>query len=386
MRVEPLRDDAGRIAGCLGLGVDVTARRAMERALREEESWRRSVAANASAVLFAIDRDGVFRFAEGRGLAALGRRPEEIVGRSIDDLYRDLPAALDTTRRALAGEEFTATVAIGGRAFETHHSALRDAGGAVERIIGVATDVTARVAAEAAVRASEALFRAIFAAVPVGVARVGLDGRLLETNPAAQAILGYSGDELRGMRFSDYTHPDDLAEGRRLFRELAAGRMPGDRYEREKRYRRKDGAIVWGRTVSSLLRGPDGAPQFVVGTLEDLTARQEAEAARQRLAAIAGIVSAGTPAPPAEARAATPARRGGGVADDLPHDLTDGDRRLLDLIGRGWENAEIAEALAVEGQTVRNRCHDLYGKIGVESRNKAIVWAIQHGFGGDRPE
>src|SRR3990172_404979 len=91
-----------------------------------------------------MDRQGVFTLSEGRGLDALGLKPGQVVGRSVFDLYRDVPAIQNNVRRALAGEAFTALAEVAGLTFESRYSPLRDQSGQVVGAVGVATDVTER--------------------------------------------------------------------------------------------------------------------------------------------------------------------------------------------------------------------------------------------------
>ena len=58
-------------------------------------------------------------------------------------------------------------------------------------------------------RESEARFRAVFDHAAVGIALIGLDGRVLETNAALQRLLGYTDDELSGHLFHDLAPPED---------------------------------------------------------------------------------------------------------------------------------------------------------------------------------
>jgi PAS domain S-box-containing protein len=120
----------------------------------------------------------------------------------------------------------------------------------------------------AALQASQARLRAIFDGAAIGIALSDTKGHILESNPAFQAMLGYSAGELREMAFTDFTHPEDIAADQDLFRELVAGKR--ERYSLDKRYIRKDGRIIWARlAVSSVQSGPE--PGYAIGLVEDVT-------------------------------------------------------------------------------------------------------------------
>jgi PAS domain S-box-containing protein len=93
-------------------------------------------------------------------------------------------------------------------------------------------------------------------------------------------MLGYNKTELTQMAFTQFTHPDDVQASWGLFTELGEGKR--DRYQLETRFSRKDGQIVWGQWTESLVRNQNGEPQYVIGMVEDITARKRAaEALRQ---------------------------------------------------------------------------------------------------------
>ena len=125
------------------------------------------------------------------------------------------------------------------------------------------------------VRDEDRRFRTIFDAAPMGIVQCDMDGRVLETNPAVQRMLGYSREELRGMHFRDFTHPEDVDKDLQLFQELVEGRR--ESYELELRYRGKSAATGWVRLTVALIRGVDGRPQFAIGMTEDITERKQAE-------------------------------------------------------------------------------------------------------------
>jgi DNA-binding CsgD family transcriptional regulator len=62
-------------------------------------------------------------------------------------------------------------------------------------------------------------------------------------------------------------------------------------------------------------------------------------------------------------------------------DLTGREREVLECIARGFDNAEIAQALSLSEKTVRNHITRVFDKIGAEHRYQAIVMARDAGLG-----
>jgi PAS domain S-box-containing protein len=132
---------------------------------------------------------------------------------------------------------------------------------------------------EAALRASEERFRAIFSQAAVGISQTGLDGAWLAVNQRFCEMLGYAEAELRGKSFLEVTHPDDLEKSRSAVRRLLAGEIPS--WQAEKRYIGKGGNIVWARVSVSLVRDENNVPQYFICAVEDVTGRVRAELARR---------------------------------------------------------------------------------------------------------
>jgi two-component system cell cycle sensor histidine kinase/response regulator CckA len=125
------------------------------------------------------------------------------------------------------------------------------------------------------VRDSDKRYRAIFDAAAIGILQCTMDGRVVESNPALQRMLGYSREELRGMHFREFTHQDDLATDLALFQEMVEGKR--SYYQIELRYAGKGEIHGWVRLTVSLVCGPDGRPQSVIGMVEDITERKRTE-------------------------------------------------------------------------------------------------------------
>jgi PAS domain S-box-containing protein len=146
---------------------------------------------------------------------------------------------------------------------------------------GYILDVTRHKEVEQALGTGEAQFRAVFEEAPIGMALMNMDGYLVRSNLALQAMLGYAEEELAGTIFSQVTHDEDIATDWELFGDLVAGDI--NHYQITKRYLRRDGGVVWGRLSVALVRAPDGEPRYAIQMVENVTERREAvEALRLR--------------------------------------------------------------------------------------------------------
>ncbi len=147
--------------------------------------------------------------------------------------------------------------------------------------VHLARDITEHKRAEAALRESEARFKAVFEGAAIGIALKDLAGRYIQVNDAFLKMLGYDWNELALRNFVDITHPEDVQQDLEVYQKMISGGL--DLHEAEKRYLCKDGKILWGRLAVSLIRNEQGEPQFFISMVEDITARKQAEEALRRL-------------------------------------------------------------------------------------------------------
>jgi PAS domain S-box-containing protein len=138
-----------RAVSLRGVIIDVSKRREVEEALRVTDARLRMLVDHAPVILFALDREGIVRQCEGRGLAAAGVQPYEVVGVSYLDLYPDTPRIRENLGRALSGEEFADRVEFRRRVFEVRYVPMWSDRREVEGVVGVASDITESVQIEA---------------------------------------------------------------------------------------------------------------------------------------------------------------------------------------------------------------------------------------------
>jgi PAS domain S-box-containing protein len=257
-----------------------------EVALRaSEERWRKLFETSAAGMaLFRLE--GVCTAANPALQQMLDRTEEEIVGHNVLELnHEDERAA---TADALAKFKI-------GSLTERHSEKkyLKKDGSPVWLNITttvvpatdtaapflqtVYVDITERVRFEAALRASEERWRTVFETAAVGIATLDIDLRYLTANAAYQRITGYTEGELRCLTAHDITHEDDRETTPKVIDDISAG--PQHRRRIEKRYRRKDGEIVWADVNAFMVPATESTPAFLGKMIVDITDRKEAEAA-----------------------------------------------------------------------------------------------------------
>ncbi|GEM_PF-1484416 len=126
-----------------------------------------------------------------------------------------------------------------------------------------------------ALQASEAKLRTMIANAPIGIVFLDAEGHLLIANAKYESLVGYSAEQLKGMVFADITHPDDLAEDLRFYRDMVAGNI--DQYQLEKRYIHRNGNAIWVRLTCGVTERKQDQPAHFIAMVEDITARKQAE-------------------------------------------------------------------------------------------------------------
>ena len=139
--------------------------------------------------------------------------------------------------------------------------------------------------AEAALRNSEDRLRRLFENSSAGIQLASADGHIIAANLACQKMLGYAEEELQGLTILDITHDEDRAAIEAWIRECFEGRRRD--WRTEKRYRRKDGRVIWVDVSGGFVPSTESTPAFLMSVIVDVTERKRAEEElRQREASL----------------------------------------------------------------------------------------------------
>jgi len=290
LEVQPMTDQTGRHSGYVILQNDITARKKSEQALAEKEhqlsfmlenvpigvSWVRYLPDGRridynNETFFRISglrREDLTDHAVVRAISHAEdlRRQDELRGqfeRGEIDEYR-------LEKRYLRPDGRLVWVLLVCRGY-------RRADGTLEQEISTVQDITERKLAEQQLAYKEALLRFVFDAVPVGIhlhtvellpGQPRRETRLI--NEAHRRITGLENTEVdRDEVFAEISDPAEYARQRELFARLQNGGI--DRYEMEKRYRRRDGSTVWVLLSVRRFTAPDNHGYQDIATVVDIT-------------------------------------------------------------------------------------------------------------------
>ncbi len=318
----PVKDEADKVVSAVAVFQDITEQRYAEGRLR----FKADILAQIADAVVAVDGDERVTYLNRRAAELYEVDRDEGLGNELSDLYRNEwldPGAEQQAYTSLQergywrGENVHITTRGRRIHVESIVSVLEDAHGQSAGLLATIRDVTAQKEAESerdrlleevrryterleemvaqrtvALQASKARLRAIFDGAAIGIALADTEGRIVESNPALQAMLGYSAGELCDMVFTEFTHPGDVTADTDLYRELVAGSRT--EYSLDMRYVRKDGQVIWARLTVSLVRaGEDEAP-LAIAMVEDITEQKKVQDAllRTERLAIAGQLGA----------------------------------------------------------------------------------------------
>ena len=254
---------------------DVGERQAAERALAESEAQFRLLAENASDLVFRADNDGVTIWVSPSVTAALGWRPEELVGLPIAGfIHPDDLATLHGAQSAmLEGEaaryELRLRTAQGDHRWMAVSSRpIVDEQGVVTGRVGGLRDIQSEVEARRARAASEEQYRRVFDVEPDGLLLVDQQTLgIVDANESAVRMYGYDREELLRQSLSRLSAEP---EATRRTVETAAGR--NEAHVPLRSHRRRDGTVFPVEVSAAGLRLDDR--DLVCLALRDVTERE----------------------------------------------------------------------------------------------------------------
>jgi PAS domain S-box-containing protein len=273
----------GKIAGTFHIARDISERKRAEEALRTSEENYRHLFENATIGIFHSLPEGRFLRVNPALARMLGyASPEEMVA-LVTNISTQI--YVDSRRR---GELYATTLEQSDWVYAENRYRRKDGGiitanlsvrkvldakGAVAYLEGLVEDITERKRVEDALRESEEKYRALVENVNEVIYTQDLAGRFTYVSPVVTRLSAYTPDDLIGMNFGEFVHPDDLPG----LLESLSQTMRGEIAPFEYRIFDKNGEVRYIRTSSRLIV-KEGVAVGLTGVMTDLTERKRAEA------------------------------------------------------------------------------------------------------------
>lgn len=297
---QPVVDDQGKFNGYRANNRDITERKRLEDVSkhmvnelhRSEEQYRilsnqfEAILDHLPALIFYKDQKNNFVRVNSYLAQGHGKAKKELEGKNLaeiypkadaDKYYEDDLAVMNSGFAKLNIEERWQTE-DSVRWLNTSKIPFLDDSGDIIGIIGMSTDITERKQVEEALHLAEEKYRNIFENSLDGIFQSTPEGHFITVNPALARMWGYESPEdllagVTAIEHQVYVDPNRRSEFMRVIRQQ--GSISGFEYQAY----RKDGSVMWVSENARAVYDEQGALRYYEGSIEDITARKQAEEA-----------------------------------------------------------------------------------------------------------
>ncbi|HEU4386534.1 MAG TPA: PAS domain S-box protein [Blastocatellia bacterium] len=276
-------------------GIDITGRKAAERALAQARHRNESILDSAGEGLFGVDLHNRAVFINPAALRMLGFKMEEVIDRDVHYLLhganpgtephpsKECPIRATFERSVPRHVKIDLFMKRDGASIPVEYTSTPMTEN--DRPIGavvVFKDISERLRVEEELRRSKEQYQALVESVSDIVFSVDARGHITYINPAVRQTVGYTPDELIGLPFTKLVHPGDAAFVGRRFQDHAEGHSQTIDF----RAVAKSGEVrFWQSQGRPLLDGSRAAG--TTGIIRDVTERRRVEEAIARIYDIA---------------------------------------------------------------------------------------------------
>lgn len=288
VRGQAVRDNSGSIRSVVGTTVDISERRVAEAAVREQEERLRqseerlrTLMEYSSDIITILNPDATIRYKSPAFYRLFGYREEEVLGRNAFTFFHpdDLQRVMQIFQDRLTTPGLTEPIVFSFRKADGGYLKLEGVGNnllhdpTVRGIVVNCREVTGRIRAEEALRASEARLRALADHAPVSIFMSDPTGQCVYVNQRWCDMTGYTAAEAHGRGWLRTLPPDEPDPLTKLAPDAAA--IPP--FERETRFLTKSGTIRWAETSIVPLYNAQQEITGYIGTSTDITERRRAQ-------------------------------------------------------------------------------------------------------------
>ncbi len=285
----PERDEAADCWMATIIATDITEKKLAQEALKVSENRLTTILNRSLAGIYRVriyaDGEWEFEYCSPACLQLWGYAPEALMADKNIFVSRMVPEDFTETYKQCLAAVFAGESYEGEYRFNHPNGSLlwinfslssaRDEAANCWMGTVIATDITARKSAEAALAESEERYRQIIETAQEGIWEIDADGITTFVNPKMAELLGYSVSETIGQPIFNFMDAEYIA----IASQYLERRRQGIEEQHDFKFRCKDGSDLWAIVSCNPLQNEQGEFIGALATITDITERIQAEAA-----------------------------------------------------------------------------------------------------------
>ena len=182
---------------------DISQRKQAEEALQQNYSHLQAIYNSLPIIVWSLDEKGIFTLSEGKELGLVGRQPQQVVGQSVFDFYKDNPVILKNMEAGLKGESCEFDVDVDGVSFHTLLKPFFDEHNNVKGLNGLSVNVSEKRKADEELRHLRNYLSNIIDSMPSMLVGVDKEGLVTQWNKTVAQATGVKASKAEGQCLSD---------------------------------------------------------------------------------------------------------------------------------------------------------------------------------------
>ncbi|MDI6767474.1 MAG: PAS domain S-box protein [Bacteroidota bacterium] len=270
-------DDEGKPIAMVCVARDISKRHRAEEQLRDIAERLQLTLDNLDILAFELDSEGKFLLSRGKGLEKLGLKPDEVVGLSAFELYKDNPDVIrilkNVYHEGIAGET---DINVRGYVWNANFLPLKDEHGKIERVFGTAIDITGRKRIEEKLTRESELLHTLMDTIPDTIYFKDIASRFTRINESQAKVLGVKKvEDALGKTDADFFSPDHAARALSDEQNIIKTALPI--LGKAEKVPLSDGKVHWFSTTKVPFRDQKGNIIGIVGSSRDISELKQAE-------------------------------------------------------------------------------------------------------------
>lgn len=232
---------------------DISRHKELEKELRESEQGKLALIQSINDLVFVFDKDLICKECHTPDSELLLIKEEMFLNKYIGDIYFPEPAKTDIIKALVDGKktgeetfvEYSININDEEKWFHADINKLKTLTGSSTDLLLSVKDITEQKKVYDLLRKNKKDLERFFQISLDLLCIADMEGRFIKINDAWKEILGYESDDMVGVLFLDYIHPDDIESTCEVIDKLLNNKKPVDFVNRFRTYYGEYRYIEW---------------------------------------------------------------------------------------------------------------------------------------------